>query len=162
MNRGRLLENRMSRSREILVLTVSSALGILLSGCQTQAGPASRPGAARFEIDPCADRLHDICGPLLLYYAAHKELPESLADLDGTGSDATPACPITRKPYVYNRNGLQVSGRPGRLIIYDAVACQSGTRCGILVETPRPGQPLVTRVIRVPETALLQAGQAEP
>ncbi|MFH1731064.1 MAG: hypothetical protein ABIF82_05350 [Planctomycetota bacterium] len=128
------------------------ALAALAAGCRTTSPP---PVTLGLGTDPCADRLHDICGELLIYYAVHKELPERLADLDkkGTGPTAALVCPTSGKPYAYDRTGLQVRGWPGKLIMYDAEPCHSGTRWGILAEPPRPGEPLVVRVVRPPETA---------
>ena len=146
----------MNRCLNIIALAVLLALAALLTGCQSRIA-ASRPSAAMsVKMDPCADRLHDLCGMLLLYYAAHKELPERLTDLDKAGAPlAVPlACPRSGKPYAYNREGLQVNGRPGRLIVYDAQACHSLTRWGILAETPRPDSPLVVHVVQLPETAI--------
>ncbi|MGA2266444.1 MAG: hypothetical protein ABSH10_08460 [Phycisphaerae bacterium] len=127
-----------------------------MGGCQQPAAPAATMPAKSDDLDQCAERLHDIGGPLLLYYVTHRELPKSLDDLGKVGDNSIPplVCPISGKPYVYDPVGLPVAGRPGRLIMYDAVPCRPGKRWGILVETPPPGQPLVIRVVCLPEAAI--------
>jgi hypothetical protein len=106
--------------------------------------PAKTVAAAPAE-DVCVERLHDYCQKLLLYYAVHKELP---ADIGGL------ACPVSGKPYIYFRDGLPLLDRDELLVIYDAVPCHGNTRFGILIERPRPGQALVCRVARLPESAI--------
>lgn len=142
--------------REVLCLVASAALAAATCGCQFGMPPPA-PEAGVVEDDPCAERLGDICEKLLLYYGAHDGLPQGLADLDRAASrPSVPlVCPRSGQPYVYDPNGLQVAGRPGRLIVYDATPCHSGMRWGIMAEPPRPGKPLIFRVIPVPERAIL-------
>jgi len=136
------------------------AFAVLAAGCRTSFPP---PVTAGLGTDPCADRLHDICGRLLLYYAVHTELPGGIADLDKTAPDpAVPlVCPASGKPYVYTLPGLQVPGWSGRLIMYDAEPCHSGKRWGILAEPPRPGESIVLRVVSPPE-AVFSALRPQP
>ena len=99
--------------------------------------------------DPCAGRLHDLSGLLLMYYALNKHLPDRLEELaplaDG---EFTPACPTSGRPYVYAPGGLPSSTSGERsLILYDAVAAHGGLRWGIFVAPPREGQPPATWVI---------------
>lgn len=150
----------MSRRCQLLVLAPALAWAALGTGCRMPA-PAPPTPATGADIDPCAERLHDIAGQLLLYYAAHRELPERLDELVKTGSDSPLplVCPLSGKPYAYSPEGLEVSGWPGRLIVYDAEPCHAGMRWGILAEPPRPGKPLVVRVVRPPESAILWADQ---
>jgi hypothetical protein len=134
------------------------------AGMVGKAAPPT-PTAGDAAFDPCAERLHDLCGQLLLYYARHEQLPQGLADLNkGTSQPSGPlggefaaeplVCPASGKAYVYNRTGLEVSGRSGRLIVYDAAACHVGMRSGILMEPPQPGKSPVLKVIRPPESAI--------
>jgi len=140
----------------------SAALAILVTamaaGCETSAPQARRAGA---EIVPCAERLHEICGHLLLYYSINGKLPERLADLKSTGPEPLPplACPDSGKPYIYNRAGLAVPGRPGRLVLYDGGPCHSGMRWGILADVAADEQPLTTRVVPLPETPVFSANK---
>jgi hypothetical protein len=110
-------------------------------------------------VDACADRLHDFCGRILLYSALRGELPKDMGDLLQGEAQPPPTCPSSGKPYVYDRDGLEVSGLAGRLIIYDAEPCHSGARWGVLVEPEQAGKPLVARVVRAMETAIIRHGQ---
>ena len=142
----------MNRNLERLAAKTILTLAVLAGGCQFQPATAP-PDDAQAETDPCAERLHDLCGQLLLYYSIHDELPRSLAELPKTGA-APAVCPVSGKPYGYDRQGIQVVGWPGRLIVYDAEPCHDGLRWGILADAPRPGKPLVVRVARPPENAI--------
>jgi hypothetical protein len=131
-------------------LACAVLLATVAGGCQTPATARSKPGA---EIDPCAERLHDLCGHLLLYASLHGQLPERLADLKRVSTDPlpVPTCPVSGMPYVYNPEGLAVPGRPGRLVLYDAAPSHCGMRWGILADAAAEGQPLTARVILLPE-----------
>jgi hypothetical protein len=137
-----------------------AALAILVAamaaGCETSAPQGRRAGV---EIVPCAERLHEICGHLLLYYSINGKLPERLADLKNVGTEPLPplTCPDSGKPYVYNRAGLAVPGRPGRLVLYDSGPSHSGMRWGILADVASEEKPLTTRVVLLPETTVFSA-----
>jgi hypothetical protein len=133
----------------------------LAAGCQT-APPA--PRRLGIQIDPCAERLHDLCGHLLLYYAAHGQLPPTLEDLklDESLSPSPPVCPISNKPYLYNPSGLSIPGRQGRLVLYDPEPTHSGMRWGILVTAPPGGGLMTANVILVSEKDLASGGRPQP
>jgi len=141
----------LDRNRACRALALALAAAVL-AGCQTAAPVVRKPSVV---IDPCAERLHDVCGRLLLYHAAHKALPESLADLQGPDDQPpTPmTCPASGEPYVYNREGLLIPGRPGRLVLYDPLPHASGMRWGVFAEIADGNQPLAARVILLPESA---------
>jgi hypothetical protein len=148
------------------LLALAALLGGVagLAGCQMPPGwtwpppaasqPAAKPRPAKPSVlmDPCAERLHDICGQLLLYWSAKRQLPESLPALrDIGGAGPLPlACPDSGKPYVYNRDGLPMPDTSRRVLVYDAVACHSGMRWSIVADPARPGRPMVARVLLVP------------
>ena len=72
--------------------------------------------AASANTDPCAMRLHDVCGPLLLYYATNRALPaklEQLSEVSGFESVKNFTCPASGKPYVYNPAGSEPGGAGG-------------------------------------------------
>jgi hypothetical protein len=146
----------MRRNLELLSLACGVALAMVAGGCQTSTPSARRPSA---KIDPCAERLHDICGRLLLYYRGNGKLPVALADMKGLDSGALPplVCPLSDKPYIYRKDGLRVTGRPGLLVLYDAEPVHSGMRWGISVETASEGQPLTGRVVLLPDSPLFSA-----
>ena len=134
------------------------ALAMIAAGCQTAAPAARKTGV---ETDPCADRLHEISGRLLLYYSVTGKMPPTLADMRGVDSDPMPplACPASGKPYVYNPVGLVVQGRPGRLVIYDPAPSHNGKRWGILAAITAGDQPLSSRVVLVPEGPVFAVGK---
>jgi len=141
----------MNRSLEILCLACCVAGAMIVGGCQTRAPSARKPGT---EMDPCAERLHDICGQLLLAYARKNALPKALGELQGLSSRRLPplACPTSAKPYVYNPDGLKIQGRPGRVVLYDPTPAHSAMRWAVLADDIGTGQPLTLRVVLLPES----------
>ena len=125
---------------------------ILLTGCASAPRGASKPRALNSNTDPCAVRLHEMCGPLLLYFAQNHMLPEDPSIL---ADDFT--CPVSHQRYVYNRDGFPAPRDSSlRVIIYDAKPFHEGARWGIAVMQPRGDAPLVAKVIAIPETDLLR------
>jgi hypothetical protein len=101
-------------------------------------------------------RLHDLCAPLLLYYATHQALPERLDDLrqvPGFESQVELICPVSNRPYIYNSFGLPHPDRAERVVIYDPTPAHSGFRWAIsIIEPQQPNAPLITKVIAIPES----------
>jgi len=140
-----------------------AALGVacvlLASGCSGPAGPYRPEGAA---VDPCAEKLHDISGRLLLYFAEKQQLPAALDDLPGGSGVSAAVCPVSGGAYVYDREGLRLPGRSGRLIVYDAAPVHGGMRWGVVIGPEGgKGRPLVARVILIPESVVQKALAAE-
>lgn len=153
-------------------------IGAALAGCQAQPGPAGRGRADRVEqpdapqqaqspdartpagpsinTDPCATRMHDLCGPLLLYYLTNRRLPERLEELStmlGADGTAPIACPVSNRPYVYNPDGLLMPETRSRVVIYDPAPSHYGIRWGVsIVEPQEPTGALVAKVIALPES----------
>jgi hypothetical protein len=148
----------MSRSPSLQALACGAALALFALGCQT-AAPAARKGGAM--LDPCAERLHEISGALLLYCSSTGQLPEKLADLKAADLEPLPplVCPLSGKPYVYDPQGLPVQGRRGRLVVYDAAPSHNGKRWGILADLGADDKPLSSRVVLVPEGPVFSAGK---
>lgn len=151
----------MTNRKPMAILWACVAMTLLVGGCKFQAAPApiksSGVSIDPIELDPCAERLHDICGQLLLYYAVNKDLPRTLGDLRRSHFSETIlnlACPVSHEPYIYNREGLPVPDREGKIIVFDTKPCHAGMRWGILLEPAKPGQPLVLRILRAPEAAI--------
>jgi len=105
--------------------------------------------------DPCAVRMHDLSGLLLLYYAVNKHLPdrvEELAPLADPDVTFDPTCPLSGRPYVYAPGGLQSSeGGERYLVLYDAAPSHGGLRWGVFVAPPQAGKPPATWVILMSE-----------
>ena len=129
----------------------------LVCGCAKNAPPATRPSAVSIS-DPCAERLHEIAGLLLHYYAINGDLPVKLEDalkLSPESAAQSRACPVSREPYGYDPNGPVVeSGGKGRIVVYDAKAVHDGNRWGIAVSVPRAGAPMTARILIVPASAV--------
>lgn len=124
--------------------------------------PGRGPTAPISATDPCATRLHDLCGPLLHYYALNRRLPERLDDVQAlAGADPAVAfdCPVSGRPYVYVPGGFAWGDKPGFIVLHDAEPSHSGFRWAVVVEEPRGAQPLVTRVVAVPEPWFLSPGR---
>jgi hypothetical protein len=106
--------------------------------------------------DPCAERLHALCGPLLMYYKLNRKLPaaiEDLQDIAGPDPDVEFTCPESGKPYVLFTTRLPRGHDPGFILISDAEPSHLGLRWAISVEEPRnTAEPLITRVVAEPES----------
>jgi hypothetical protein len=151
-----------SAARGALALALVAAL-LALSGCQSTAR-GSRSAAGTQPVadasvpvsDPCADRLHEVSGALLMYVLGHGQLPPTLSALeaDGEVSSELLNCPLSRRPYAYNLEGLHLPGRKDRLIMYDAAPVHDGHRWGIVMSDPKDAGPRTAEVIAVPENVL--------
>jgi hypothetical protein len=179
----------MTLSRKFASMLAGCLLAAMLAGCEpggagkpvAQAATTTSAGTIDEQLNPCAEKLHDLCQQLLMYYLAHKELPPSLADLDSQGTSTHPAknawcCPISGKPYIYNPQGLPLLNLKGSMIVYDSLPCGRGrlggsgnslsqkttpVRWGILMQPHRPGRPLVISVVSQPEAVFFQYDQRE-
>ncbi len=152
----------MKRNANLASLAFWIALAVLVGGCAgtpEATVPAVRKPSAR--INPCAERLHDVCGQLLLYHSLHNRLPRTLDELKDTGFGQMPelTCPVSGKPYIYNPKGLRIPGQPGRVVLYDATPCHSGMRWGILVGDPVRGKALTAKVVLLPDESVFSASQ---
>jgi hypothetical protein len=129
------------------------ALVLLAAGCGGHQAAAPEVRRPSLEQDPCATRLHDLSGRLLLYYAANRRLPESLDDLPPLDpANPTPAvCPVSGDPYIYNPKGVAIAGRPGLLVLYDPLPSHAGMRWGVFANREAGGPGLTARVLLLPE-----------
>ncbi len=143
----------MTTGRSIAVL--AGVLGMMtLLGCQGAPAPKAGQPKPQPVLDGCSERLHSLCEPLLLSYAAHKRFPGSLDELRRGNAKLSLTCPVSGKPYEYNPDGLEVLGRSLWVIVYDSVPCHSGLRWTIVCEAPRPGKPLVPFVLNLDSSAV--------
>jgi hypothetical protein len=128
---------------------------------------AGHPTAPINPVDACSDRLQDLAGSLLFYYAVNKRLPGTLTDLKDVDGNVIPpeqlTCPVSHKPYVYDPRGIPAGpAKPGVIVLADPEPTHSGLRWAITVEKPRnPTQPLITHLVAVPETTF-HGGLPEP
>jgi hypothetical protein len=154
----------MGPSRNAVAAVVCCGLALsVLGGCGSHdraAAPETRRPS--LQEDPCAERLHDLSGRLLLYYSQHGRLPaalDALPPLD-PASPTPPVCPASGRPYVYAPAGVRVPDQPGRLVLYDAQAIHAGMRWGVFVDEAPDSARLTARVILVPEDAFRAAAGA--
>jgi hypothetical protein len=104
--------------------------------------------------DPCAERVHNIGGTLLLYYASHQQMPQRLEELKPLADFDQPielTCPVSGKPYLYAPNGLAAVGKEKRIVVYDAEPSHDGRRWCLFMLPAKPGQALAVEVLEVPE-----------
>lgn len=151
------------------ITLLSMALLLFVSACQSgngSNGQGNRGSSGDGEdsqavdpsiTDPCAARLHDLEGALLLYYAIHKTLPEKLADLAPLADLDAPLsfdCPVSGLPYGYNREGLHSPGRAKSIIVYDPTPTK-GRRWCIFMAPAAPGASRSLQVLSVTEPFFL-------
>ncbi len=149
----------MKNQSKILSLLCCVIFSAFAFGCRMEDDSVPAVQRPSTKADPCAERLHDLCGQLLLYHGMHKRLPKSLDELAAIeGRDiAPPACPVSGLAYVYKPTGLRVPGSPGLIVAYDATACHSGMRWCIRVDEAGSGKTLTARVVLLSEEALRSA-----
>jgi hypothetical protein len=131
-------------------------LGGLSSTGDTRLDPSIQTASAETAIrhDPCAARLQNIGGTLLLYYATNQQMPRALEELKPLADFDQPVeltCPVSKKPYTYSPNGLAASGKEKRIVVYDAEPSHQGSRWCLFMIPPRPGKALAIEVLEVPE-----------
>jgi hypothetical protein len=132
----------------------------LAAGCQstTRSNHAKGPPADTAPItntDPCATRLHDICGAILFYYATRHHLParlEELTALPGFEDIHEFRCPVSGQPYLYNPIGIVSPDQPTHIILYDPAPSHSGMRWAVSFVEPQGAAPPFTKVIALPES----------
>jgi hypothetical protein len=103
---------------------------------------------------PCAARLQNIGGALLLYYATKKQMPQNLEELKPFADFDQPielTCPVSNKPYLYAPNGLTAVGKEKRIVVYDAAPSHNGQRWCLFMVPAGPGNALAVEVRAVPE-----------
>lgn len=146
------------RSRNIAV--VLGALCAFSAACRFEERRVPQAARPSVKSDPCAERLHDLCGHLLMYHSLNRKLPDTLEDLKESGMGDLPplTCPASGKPYRYMPAGMTVPGRDEIMVICDPVPIHSGMRWAVMVAPPESGQALATKVILLTERAVSTAG----
>jgi hypothetical protein len=163
----------MSPRRNLLLL---APLCLLLAACggspRRSASEAQRPGSApqdharapqsgdlpvdleglKLATDPCAEQLHEICGPLLLYYVTTKKLPDSLHDLAAFADEPLQFnCPVSHEQYIYRPIKLTGTTDHPELVMYDTSAAHDGKRYGIVGAPPLGNRPVALWVVQFDE-----------
>ncbi|HEV2296157.1 MAG TPA: hypothetical protein VGR35_20100 [Tepidisphaeraceae bacterium] len=131
--------------------TVTSATSALTSQLHSPARSAQRLTIS----DPCPTRLHDICGPLLVYLTTNYRLPEHLDELrqmPGSEPIGEFVCATSKQPYVYNPAGIIGANVAQRAVIYDAAPTHSGYRWAIVIKEATPSAPFIAEVVAWPES----------
>jgi hypothetical protein len=142
---------------------------VMVGGC-AGAPPGTKPTAtgagARMagpsepvsNTDACATHMHDVLGGFLLYYAENGRLPDSLDQLrilPGMGALPPMVCPVSNRPYLYTPNGILMPEQGARIILADPAPSHSRMRWAVRVEEPAPNEPLLMRVVALPESFFL-------
>ncbi len=149
------------------VLLFACMAMILCGGCRSTgasnpkptasgAAPPAQPADANdiTQTDPCAARLHEIAGAMLMYYAVNRRLPERLAELEPLADvDVTLnfTCPLSGLPYVYVPAGLRAAGRSKAIILHDAAASHGGVRWCVLMPDTSTSTGKALEVLAMPE-----------
>lgn len=161
------MSKRAAKNRSIVLtlVIVAGLAGCTVSSTRTTPAPAREPALAISPAgdaddqaslpgsinEPCADRLHTLCGPLLMYYALHHKMPDNIEQIREIGQpdpDVQIICPVSGKQYIYNASGLPRHGKPGVLVLYDAEPTHKGRRWAVAVQPPqRPNQALIPEVV---------------
>ena len=159
----------MRGARCIITLLVAA---FLAGGCQSKSQqPAARDGRATSpatqagqapsavnlsditQSDPCATRMHDISGVLLMYYAVNRQLPEKLAELQPIADVPLEfTCPLSHLQYVYIPQGLRAEGKSKAIILHDAAASHGGTRWCTLMPNSLTQTTQSLEVVQMPES----------
>jgi hypothetical protein len=138
----------------------------LVYGCTASPPPRAKSNpnkpnsAAITNTDACATRLQDISGDLLLYYATYRHLPNEMGELENVPGLEMPelVCPVSHRPYIYDRVGVFLPRQQTRVILYDPTPAHSGFRWAISASEPQAGKPLIMKVIAVPESDFTSLG----
>ncbi len=134
-------------------------LGALLVGCAPSTGPSARSTVGPSEPavpqgpDASAERLHDVCGSLLLFHASQGRLPDSLAELAAaTGLEASRTLdPATGRPFAYARGGFAASAEGASVVVLAEPAPGAAVRWAVAFE---PGRGASTcRVVALPASS---------
>lgn len=141
----------MRRNRSAWLVS-AAAFVALAAGCYV---PAEKAPKSQQALDPCAERLHELAGKLLLFRFAQGHLPSSLAELPKGGATEM-VCPVSAKTYVYRRDGPAAPGWEGRMVAWDATACHRGGRWVVTLAQPAGGA-VTAKVVWVSEEAFVKA-----
>jgi hypothetical protein len=117
--------------------------------------PTAFTGDAIEALDPCGDRIEDLCGPLALYYRDNHHGPARVEELGRyaiPGEQLNIACPASNKPYLCSPQGLEARGQDIRIYLYDAEPCHNGARwCAVARGRNVLNQPQIMYAVKMSE-----------
>jgi hypothetical protein len=138
----------------LITCAIAVPAGCAGGGGTSRGAEADRENALS-NTDPCAANLHDIAGAMLLYYLSYGDLPADVYELQSAPGQDEPlsfVCPVSRRPYVYRPDGFLLPEKNVRIVLFDASPAHAGVRWAISAEEPLEGEPLVMKVIVLPES----------
>lgn len=130
----------------------AATLAVLwVAGCATDADTSDPAGRSlRLGTDPAAERLHDVCGSLLLFHAQYGRLAGDLEELAlATGlDDETLTDPRTGRPFAYEPDGFASGAGGRRIVVLAAPEPGASHRWGVTIV---PGGSMMTgKVVALP------------
>jgi hypothetical protein len=142
------------------------ACAIIAGGCRSTPHKSARASTKTLDVntDPCAMRLHEISGALLLYFATHRDLPPTIEALEKApgATDAGPlVCPVSNLPYLYLPAGLPAPDRESLIVLADAQPSHAGMRWAVTILPPANG-PLIAKVVPIPESQFPRIPATQP
>jgi hypothetical protein len=131
------------------------ALLTMIVGCTQPDSTGIEGTRPSTELDTCAERMHELCQPLLLHFMTHGQLPADVEAMQALAPDTPLACPASGRPYVYNPQGLLYPRQAGAVVLYDAEPSHSGMRWAIKAEGLASTAP-VLKVLLLPENEVFK------
>ena len=138
----------------VLWVTGCGASGNAVTAEAPAAAQRPQGEAALSNTDPCAMRMHDLAGRLLLYWFHRQQLPETLeqlAEVEGEPPLPPLVCPETGTAYLYNPGGIYLAERNIYVLVYDPTSAHAGWRWTITAAEPDEAGTLVAKVVAMPE-----------
>jgi hypothetical protein len=151
-----------------IVVVVVMSFALIGGGCKSSPSSksSSRATAKKLDVntDPCAMRLHEISGALLLYFVQHRDLPptlEALEKVPGATDSGPLICPVSHQPYIYLPAGVPAPDGESRIVLADAQPSHGGMRWAVTILPPANG-PLIAKVVPIPEPQFPRIATTKP
>lgn len=115
--------------------------------------------------DPCAARLHDVAGALLLYYRVKQQMPAKLEDVRSGvkfAEDLEFTCARNGAPFVYVPNGMAAAGKEQRIVAFDPTPIGRPRFRWCLIATVSNSGALITDVVPLEEKVFNTYHAASP
>jgi hypothetical protein len=137
----------------------------LIEPSKTDAGAVAPVAAKTSVTDPTADRLHEISGDLLIYYARKHTLPPTLEAIGALAPDLPPLKDAgTGQPLIYFPDAPPIPGRPGNLLVQSPARNSQNGHWAILIKEAADKRTLSAQVVSLSpeENAVARARRAAP